>query len=157
MDARNMMNKFFILGCPRSGTTMVQQALNRHSAIAIPPETKYFFSFLGHGKRQQLRHLARLNKDLNIDLELPKSGVRSDVECQTFFEEMALRYVKGIKKEGVHWFGEKTPEHTGHLARIRRLFPDSKIIILYRDGRDVALSLSKTPWMYGGLYVSFIV
>jgi len=34
------MKQFFIVGCPRSGTTMLQQALNRHPEIAIPPETK---------------------------------------------------------------------------------------------------------------------
>ncbi len=44
------MNKFFIVGCPRSGTTMVQQALNRHPQVVIPPETKYFFSFYGHSQ-----------------------------------------------------------------------------------------------------------
>jgi len=152
-----LMKQLFVLGCPRSGTTMVQQALNRHSSIAIPPETKFFFSFLGHSKYNQLKHTERLNKDLNIHLELPQSGIRSDEDSRAFFGEMATQYVSGLQKDGVRWFGEKTPEHTGHLARIRQLFPDSKILILYRDGRDVALSLSKTPWMCGGLYVSFIV
>jgi hypothetical protein len=151
------IKKLFILGCPRSGTTMVQQALNRHSAIAIPPETKFFFSFLGHSRHDQRRHIDRLNGDLNIHLELPESGVRSDDAGRTFYEEMANQYVEKLKKKDTLWFGEKTPEHTGHMARIRQLFPDSKILILYRDGRDVALSLSKTPWMRGGLYVSFIV
>jgi hypothetical protein len=151
------MKQLFVLGCPRSGTTMVQQALNRHSAIAIPPETKFFFSFLGHTKQNQLKHVVRLNKDLGIELELPESGVRSDEEGRAFFSEMAERYVHRLGKKEVTWFGEKTPEHTGHLGRIRRLFPESKLLILYRDGRDVALSLSKTPWMCGGLYVSFIV
>jgi Sulfotransferase family len=151
------MNKLFIVGCPRSGTTMVQQALNRHSAITIPPETKFFFSFLGHSRRNQRKHLDRLNRDLNIHLELPESGIRSEEASRAFYEEMANQYVERIKKKDVLWFGEKTPEHTGHMARIRQLFPDSKILILYRDGRDVALSLSKTPWMPGGLYVSFLV
>jgi hypothetical protein len=151
------MKKFFIVGCPRSGTTMVQQALNRHSAIAIPPETKYFFSFLGHGKRHQLKHIERINKDLNIDLKLPEGGVRSDETGWAFFEEMANQYVNRLNKRGVCCFGEKTPEHTGHLSRIRQLFPDAKIIVLARDGRDVALSLSKTPWMCCGLYVGFVV
>ncbi len=151
------MNKLFIVGCPRSGTTMVQQALNRHSSIAIPPETKFFFSFLGHSKHNQLKHVGRLNNDLNIQLKLPDSGVRSDEAGRVFYEEMANQYVDKLKKKDIRWFGEKTPEHTGHMARIRQLFPDSKILILYRDGRDVALSLSKTPWMPGGLYVSFLV
>jgi len=151
------MKKLFILGCPRSGTTMVQQALNRHSAIAIPPETKFFFSFLGHSRSDQRRHIERLNDDLNIHLELPQSGVRTDDTARAFYEEMANRYVNRLKKKDVSWFGEKTPEHTGHMTRIRQLFPDSKFLIVYRDGRDVALSLSKTPWMRGGLYVSFLV
>ena len=58
------MKKLFIVGCPRSGTTLLQQALNRHSQIVIPPETKYFFSFLGHTRRCQHRHIDRLNADL---------------------------------------------------------------------------------------------
>jgi len=136
---------------------MVQQALNRHSAIAIPPETKFFFSLVGHSKHNQIRHLERLNKDLGIHLELPNRGLGSVVAYRTFFEEMANQYLSRLNKEGVRWFGEKTPEHTGHWARIRQLYPESKILILYRDGRDVALSLAKTPWMSGGLYVSFII
>lgn len=151
------MKKFFIIGCPRSGTTMVQQALNRHSAVAIPPETKFFFSFVGHGRRQQARHVNRLNQDLNIHLESPRSRIRSDEAARDFYETMAQEYVEQLGKPGVDWFGEKTPEHTSHLGRIRQLYPDAKVIVLYRDGRDVALSLSRAPWMTGGLYVSFVV
>jgi hypothetical protein len=136
---------------------MVQQALNRHSAIAIPPETKFFFSFLGHSRHQQRHHLERLNGDLHIRLNLPEAGVRSDDEARAFYEEMADQYVATLNKKNLIWFGEKTPEHTGHVTRIRQLFPEAKILILYRDGRDVAVSLSKAPWMHGGLYVSFLV
>jgi len=151
------MKKFFIIGCPRSGTTMVQQALNRHSQIVIPPETKFFFSFLGHSFDSQKRHLERLNSDLGIQLHLPLPGVRTDVEARAFYECMAAKYVDKLQKPGVMQFGEKTPEHTGHLAHIRRLFPDAKIIVLYRDGRDVALSLAKTPWAPKGIYANFII
>lgn len=136
---------------------MVQQALNRHSKIAIPPETKFFFSFLGHSKSQQLQHLQRLNQDLNINLQLPKHGIRTEEAARDFYEEMADQYVNRLTDKSVSWFGEKTPEHTSHLARMRHVFPESKLLVLYRDGRDVALSLSKAPWMNGGLYVSFMV
>jgi hypothetical protein len=136
---------------------MVQQALNRHSSIAVPPETKFFFSFLGQSQRNQQNHLERLNSDLQVELELPDGGIRSDVEGREFYEEMATRYVRRLQKKDVVWFGEKTPEHTGHMKRIRQVFPESKFLIVYRDGRDVALSLSKAPWMHGGLYVSFLV
>jgi hypothetical protein len=136
---------------------MVQQALNRHPAIAIPPETKFFFSFLGHPIRRQRRHLDRLNTDLDVHLRLPEGGVRTDDEARAFYETMADEYVKVKGRAGVQYFGEKTPEHTAHIGRIRRLYPDSKILVLVRDGRDVALSLSKAPWMSGGLYVGLLV
>jgi Sulfotransferase family len=151
------MEKFFIVGCPRSGTTMVQQALNRHTGIVIPPETKFFFSFLGHSRRVQLRHLKRLNNDLRIDLPEPANRISTAAEGRAFYETMAAQYVERLKKKDVVYFGEKTPEHTGHLPRMQQLFPDAKIVVLYRDGRDVALSLTKMPWMCPDLYVNFVV
>jgi len=135
----------------------VQQALNRHSQIVIPPETKFFFSLLGHPRKAQHRHIDRLNADLQINLAKPAKAVRSDIEGRAFYDEMAQHYLARVQKPNVAFFGEKTPEHTGHLPRIRRLFPDAKILILYRDGRDVAASLSRMPWMSSHLYVNFLV
>src|SRR5579885_1852199 len=151
------MEKFFIVGCPRSGTTMVQQALNRHSRIVIPPETKYFFSFFGHPLRQQARHVARVNADLGIHLPIPTKPVRSADEGREFYELLARQYVARQPKKRVAFFGEKTPEHTGRLPCIRRLYPDARIVVLYRDGRDVASSLTRVPWMSPDLYVNFAV
>jgi hypothetical protein len=151
------MKKFFIVGCPRSGTTMVQQALNRHPQIAIPPETKFFFSFYGQTRKQQRRHLDRLEADLKVHLPRPADAIRSPAQGRAFYDEMAGLYVQRLAKQGVTHFGEKTPEHTGHLPRIRKLFPSAKILVVYRDGRDVAASLTKMPWMPANLYVNFMV
>lgn len=136
---------------------MLQQALNRHSQVAIPPETKFFFSFLGHSRRQQLRHLDRLDADLGLRLPRPAARVRTAAEARAFYEDMARRYVEHLGKPDVQHFGEKTPEHTGHLPRIRRLFPEAKVVVLERDGRDVAASLCHMPWMSPDLYVNFTV
>ena len=151
------MKKFFIVGCPRSGTTMVQQALNRHSQVVIPPETKFFFSFYGHSRVRQLRHVARLDADLGVSLPRPARRVSSPEEGRAFYEEMARQYVERLGRVRVTCFGEKTPEHSGHLGRVRELFPTAKVVVLYRDGRDVALSLTKVPWMSPDLYVNFLV
>jgi hypothetical protein len=151
------MKELFIVGCPRSGTTMVQQALNRHSQIVIPPETKFFFSFLGHSRKRQRRHLDRLEADLQITLLRPARRVATPEEARAFYRHLARRYVERLPKRDVVYFGDKTPEHTGQLPRIRRLFPGAKILILYRDGRDVAASLRKMPWMSPDLYVCFLV
>ena len=147
-------NKFFIVGCPRSGTTMLQQALNRHSQIAIPPETA-FFSMLGYSKWTQHEHLQRIKEDLEIDLPTPPARLRCTLEARTFYEQIIRLYVERMDKPSITHFGEKTNEHLSRLHRIRRLFPDAKVILLVRDGRDVALSLRRLPWTSRNLYVNF--
>jgi hypothetical protein len=151
------MNKFFIVGCPRSGTTMLQQALNRHSQIAIPAETKFFFSFFGHPLKSQIHHVERLNRDLSIQLPRPTARIASAEDGRAFYDLMAQRYIERLPKKDVAYFGEKTPEHTGHLPGIQRLFPEARIIVLCRDGRDVASSLTRMPWMTHSLYANFVV
>ena len=151
------MQKFFIVGCPRSGTTMVQQALNRHSQIVLPPETKFFFSFFGHPRQRQARHVERLNADLGIQLAQPTKRVASLDDGRAYYEDMARQYVDRQAGKEVRFFGEKTPEHTGLLSAIRQLYPDAKILVLSRDGRDVASSLTRMPWTSPNLYVNFII
>ena len=34
--------RFFIVGCPRSGTTLLSVALDRHSRLCVPPETGFY-------------------------------------------------------------------------------------------------------------------
>ncbi len=148
------MEYFFIVGAPRSGTTMLQQALNRHSQVAIPPETA-FFTFIGLSAAGQRRHLERLTADLGIPLRLPGRGARGPEAARRFYEEMARLYVERLGRGGVTYFGEKSPEHQRRLGRVRRLFPGAKVVLIYRDGRDVALSLTKLPWMSPDLYVNF--
>jgi hypothetical protein len=146
--------KFFIVGCPRSGTTLLQQALNRHSQVAIPPETA-FFTLLGLARRHQYAHLQRLSEDLGIILPSGSWRLQTVSEARVFYEETARRYVHQIGKPGITHFGEKTPEHLSRLSRIRAVFPGSKVICIFRDGRDVSLSLQSLPWTSRNLYVNF--
>ncbi len=153
----SQMKYFFLLGCHRSGTTLLQQALNRHSQIAIPPETKFFSWFLGHCRRCQLRRLERLNRDLQISLPAPARPIRGKAAARQFFAELAVTYVARLSKPSVVCFGEKTPAHSGYVPRIRDTFPEAKLIWLYRDGRDVALSMRKVPWMNRHLGVNMLI
>lgn len=151
------MKKLFIVGCPRSGTTLLQQALNRHSAVVIPPETKLFNYFFGRSRRCQRIHLKRLNEDLGIDLSVPARKIRTVDEARKFYEQMAAAYVDRLGRTEVAYLGDKTPEQTGHLAHIDRLFPDAKYIFMVRDGRDVALSLTRVPWINCDVYTGFLI
>lgn len=151
------MKKLFIVGCPRSGTTLLQQALNRHPAIVIPPETKLFNYFFGRSRRRQRVHLQRLNEDLGINLPVPAYKIRTVEEARNFYEQIAAAYLDRLGRTRVAYFGDKTPEQTGHLRQIHKLFPDAKYIFMYRDGRDVALSLTRVPWIKCDVYVGFLI
>ena len=151
------MRKLFIVGCPRSGTTMLQQALNRHSAVAIPPETSFFSNVVGRSHRRQRAQLQRINADLQIDLPAPPRPIRNDSQARTLYEQLAGLYLERVAKEDVEYFGEKTPRHLLHLDKIRALFPDAKIILIFRDGRAVTLSLTKTPWGCRDPYFNFVM
>ena len=49
------------------------------------------------------------------------------------------------KHSSLSW-GDKTPHYVLNLEVLAPLFPESKFIIIVRDGRDVALSLLEKPW-----------
>jgi hypothetical protein len=154
------MRKFFLVGCPRSGTTAIQQALNRHSRIAVPPETEFFslvMGYLRHTRWGQHRHLKHIASDLQIDLPMPAHRLRSPDEARAIFDDIAHRYVQRLGRNSVAYFGDKTPHHLPHLPRILAAYPDAKIILTYRDGRDVALSLSKVPWGPPSVYAAFSI
>lgn len=151
------MNQFFILGCHRSGTTLLQQILNRHSAVAIPPETKFFSSFIGHTRPCQRRRLDKINQDLGIDVPFPSSAIVDKHRARVLFEEIRYAYLKRLTKPNVTLFGEKTPSHTGFFGDIHLMFPNARFVWIYRDGRDVALSMSKVSWLSRNLMANFLI
>lgn len=149
------MKKLFIVGSGRSGTTVLQQALNRHSRIVIPPETGFFLDILGQPLRSQRYQMRRINADLGIDVPVPNLRVTQARDALLLYERIARAYLDRLERSGVTYWGEKSPRHLLVLARIRELIPDARIILVYRDGRDVALSLSRVPWAPDDLYLNF--
>lgn len=151
------MEYFFIVGCPRSGTTVVQQALNRHSEIVVPAETKYFNYFYGMPLRWQQIHLMRLSHDLGIEIERPQSRVCGVEDHLRFFSDIATKYISASGKKAPRLFGEKTPEHTGRIPAIREIFPESKLVFVYRDPRAVVASLRRVPWIRCGVRAASLI
>lgn len=139
---------------------MLQQALNRHSRVVIPPETGFFLDLVGHTLRGQRNHLRQIAADLKIDVPPIDRRAASQTQVRELFEEIAARYIASVRKTGAienqpTHFGEKSPRHLLCLPRIIAAYPEARIILIYRDGRDVAPSLARVPWGPSDLYVNF--
>ncbi|MCF8075846.1 MAG: sulfotransferase, partial [Desulfotignum sp.] len=148
----------FIVGAPRSGTTLLAVMLDRHPQIAIPPETQFFTEFLPWARQQT--DLETREKKIHAALAHPRlqdTGLEYDtvfsifkVHDNTFkglFRSLLEAYAKYKNAERP---GEKSPKHLVHVPDILRYFPQAKIICLVRDGRDVVLSLLMVAWAEPG-------
>lgn len=147
----------FVVGAPRSGTTILSVLLDRHSRISIPPETQFFTEFLPsvqneeNASREEKVRVAlsfhRL-KDLELGHEEVMAKFRDyDNSYQALFQALLEAYCE--KHMNVRP-GEKSPKHIEHVPFLLQKFPGAKVICIVRDGRDVVRSLLKVFWAEPG-------
>jgi hypothetical protein len=159
------MNKpIFIVGVPRSGTTLLRLILNAHSRIGIATETHFLRIFWS--ARQKY---GDLEKNCNLDAmwsDLKGSKYLKDLNLKNI-EEIRLKVNNGersyknifrtllteyAEQRGKVRWGEKTPGHLEFVEDLVAFFPDCKIIHVIRDPRDVCLSFKKVPWGSNNVY-----
>jgi len=144
---------FFIMGSPRSGTTLVAQILDAHSRLSVYFEMSYHVTFRPlarlYGDLGDERNRRRFVRDVLDHLrvqraETPSIGeVEQALVAPTF--EGILETLLGLqaRQQDKLRGGEKTPLNYLYLDDIRSGFPDSPVIYLMRDPRDVVLSMRK--------------
>lgn len=152
-----MERPLFIVGCPRSGTTLLQSLFDSHRDLAIPMESFLYDRVAPYidryGDLRSRDHLIRLFRHLLRDClirswkltesaELLASRVQKPSRAGVF---LAL-FESYAEQHGARHWGEKTPIHIFHLEEILADFPDCVIVHLTRDGRDVAESMRRMPW-----------
>ena len=150
----------FIVGAPRSGTTMLQYLLDDLENLAFPTGESHFIvpmqrsqaSFGNLDTPAGMTRLLRTLHDFNAEfLDTDLHGIRFDVATlsATFLAENRAsprEVISGLFEHnarglGKSRWGDKTPYYALHLERILDWWPDAQFIHLIRDGRDVALSL----------------
>jgi hypothetical protein len=133
---------FFIGGAPRSGTTWVQQILDRHPEISCRGEG-LFQKHLAEPLEQMLHSRAETIAAKNTTLFRHTGGFPlpapddQEVLLGTAIL-LALRQLYAGK--ACRAVGEKTPENVFFFPRLKRLFPQAKCIAVARDPRDVLTS-----------------
>ena len=143
----------FVVGCERSGTTLLSVLLDRHSQLAMTPETHFFLSVVPRkGRINGFSHADILYRFFSwgrtADLHLDRARIRERFSAlpPTFGHLFAVAMDEYAGMHRKPCAGEKTPFHLWKVPLILHWFPDAKIINLVRDGRDVVFSILDAPW-----------
>ena len=137
---------FFIVGCVRSGTTMLRDVLRNHPNLAAPEET-HFFRWAEPFGGVPFRQVVSGNRVLKRHREM--DGIEES-EFQTILDQSVSRadlcrrymrlYIEKNKPGAKRWF-DKTPQNVYGAAMIAGEMPDAKFIHIVRDPMDVVSSL----------------
>lgn len=138
----------FVVGCPRSGTTLLQRMLDAHSDLTVTNDTH----FITRAAKQELRHSANPELDESLvervvsyhrfhRLGLDRSDALSAAQGASSYADFVSRlYDLRARQAGKTLSGEKTPDYCRKMPLLHRLFPRAKFLHIIRDGRDVTLS-----------------
>lgn len=142
----------FIVGCMRSGTTMLRAMLDSHPEMAIPQES-YFVVSMGRHRRKYERSGGFDTEPFATDLVghawfqrwgLSESETREALSAtrpRDYPDAVRSVYQLYADRQGKTRYGDKTPAYVLNLRLIGQLFPEARFVHVIRDGRDVALAL----------------
>jgi len=145
----------FAVGCPRSGTTLLQRMLNHHPMLAVANDTHFIpraIEDLTDGADlplnseivERVRNYRRYPR-----LGLPDGALDEAAgQAQTYSDLVSGLYSAYARLHDKPLAGEKTPDYVRYLPLLHKLFPAAKSIHIIRDGRDVALSTLE--WAHEG-------
>jgi hypothetical protein len=154
----------FVVGCPRSGTTMLQLMLHAHPRMAIPPETRFLLE--GYRIRRRFGDLTSADNRRALarwivttpatkvgDLGLDAEELQEEIVAgpPTLGSAMGIVFRAYARRFGKPRWGDKRPAYVDNIDVVLRLFPDAQIVNIVRDGRDCVASLKEMPWHKAGI------
>ena len=157
MDQKNNIPLFFIIGRPRSGTTLLRLLFESHPNVIIPPESpvilglykrysklknweeKDILNLINNLYKQRYFDLWLFNREQLTAKLLEYTGKNS---FDSIIRTLYLLYQSPFPKEKILLIGDKNPGYSMYIRELQKLYPESKFIFINRDYRDNYLSLT---------------
>lgn len=153
----------FIIGCPRSGNTLLGAILNKHPELLIIFEGGTFSTLYriwqyicSKGSRSPGEQFQRVMIEkfsyYNTHFKISAEDI-ADCACigAPNWSKMLGNYMcilMARAKPSARRWGDKTPHHVGNILHIKQQYPKARFIYTYRDPRSVVTSLSQVTFPY---------
>ena len=121
----------FILGMPRSGTTLIEQIISSHSEVYGSGELPYLSKIISEEFTE--------NSELSID---KFHKIYNNDSSKNIIADKYFSYLKNYQIDS-HFITDKAPLNFRWIGFIKTYFPSSKIIYASRSAKDNCLSLYK--------------
>ncbi|MCP5005963.1 MAG: tetratricopeptide repeat protein [Planctomycetes bacterium] len=121
----------FIVGMPRSGTTLVEQILSSHQKVS------------GAGELDDLKHVLLTTTPKLTSDTFPEGVINLDRDDVARFADKYIRNLNQYNIYGKDYVSNKMTTNFLYIGMIRMLFPKAKVIHCKRDPRDACLSCFK--------------
>src|SRR5579859_4420027 len=140
----------FVLGCPRSGTTLLYYMLLSSGNFAVYREESHVFNMIvpKFGNLASRKSREKLMKRWLKSMLFEKTGLDARAiekkileECHSGGDFLRIVMEETARRQNVERWADTTPEHLLYIPTIKKAFPEALIIHSIRDGRDVALSM----------------
>ena len=125
-----LADPLFLVGFPRSGTTMIEQVLGSHPRVVAGDEKPM---------------LVEVSAKITQGASIASIGTALDAMPRARVLELRREYWDSVARHGFvvgvgQVFIDKYPLHISRLSVINRLFPRSRVLVAVRDPRDCCLS-----------------
>lgn len=154
------MRPLFVVGCHRSGTTVIRRILNTHPAIWLAKETQYlaFRAWRPDDWREPRRPAEISDHARFVAPFLPPTGWRARPTAAAFAATGApptfadfyewLCQLEAPPDRALAYWGDNTPRYVSLIPELHRAWPNARYLHMVRDPRDVVRSALEVP--FGG-------
>ncbi|WP_262922327.1 sulfotransferase family protein [Salinibacter ruber] len=154
----------FIVGCDRSGTTLLRLMITNNPQFHILHETGFlhilkdrsdvYGSFTAPRERWYFIRDLQTHRATSETYSFSAFGL-TEQEAETALAKAApvdftgaagvLFEASALKRGATRW-GDKTPHYVLHVSWLAESYPDAQFLHIVRDGRDVASSIRRAGW-----------